>query len=378
MVASGEMTANAGLVDEWRRAGLYDAGGGRGAERLELLVHLHRLGATTSEMVDADRRGQLSSLGSEVLRRGPRWSAQETADRFGLRVDRVVRMARAAGLPIDDKDEPLFREKDVEALRVFAAGVEMFGEPAALQLTRVVSGAMAAITDAAMAMFGEAIAARLNETDATELERAHEVEAACELLFGQLPLGLETVFFHQAEAAIRRAIASGVDEGAPVLHMAVGFLDLVGSTALVLDLAPREFGKLVSDFEQHACELVASHGGRVVKTIGDEVMFVCPDPVSACHVALAMCEYAASEPTMPALRGALAFGDVVAAYGDFYGYTVNLAARAVKLAPPGSVLVNRSLAEQIDEHTRLSTRSVNSHELRGFPGATELFSVQRN
>jgi adenylate cyclase len=106
-------------------------------------------------------------------------------------------------------------------------------------------------------------------------------------------------------------------------------------------------------------------------------MFACPDPVAACQVALAMCEYAASEPRLPALRGALAYGDVVAAYGDFYGNTVNLAARAVKVASPGSVLVNRAVADHIDEPSQLRVCSAERHELRGFPDAMELFTVQR-
>jgi Adenylate cyclase regulatory domain len=119
---SGEVTTTPETLEEWRRAGVYDPGGGDADERLELLVHLHRLGATTTELVDAAAQGQLTSLGSEIMRRGSRVSAREAADRFGMPVDRVVRMARATGIPIDDNDAPLFREKDIEALRVFSAG----------------------------------------------------------------------------------------------------------------------------------------------------------------------------------------------------------------------------------------------------------------
>jgi adenylate cyclase len=236
---------------------------------------------------------------------------------------------------------------------------------------------MAMVADAAMAVFGAGVAAPLNAADATELERAHAVEAACELLFVEMPIGLDTVFFHQAEAAIRRAVASGVDEGGPVVHIAVGFLDLVGSTTLAQELEPRALARVVSAFEQHAADVVGACGGRVVKMIGDEVMFVCPDPVAACDVALAMCEYAADDRTLPALRGALAFGDVVAAYGDFYGNTVNLAARAAKVASPGSVLVNDAIADQIYPPARLTVRTAGSHALRGFTHATELFILER-
>ncbi len=371
---AGDVTASP--VDEWRCRGLYDHESPAAHERLELLEYLHRLGATTDEMVDAHQHGLLVQLSSELLRRGNRVSPRRAAQQLGLPLETVERIARAAGLAIEDPDAPAFRDKDLETLRVFSAGVELFGEETTLQFTRVASAAMAAIADAAMATFGVGAAPRLEAAHATELERARASEAACELLIGQVPSGLETLFFHQVEVAIRRAAAIGMGDGSRVAHVAVGFLDLVGSTALAQQLDPTQLGEVISGFEQLAVELVSARGGRVVKT-GDEVMLVVPDAESACEVALDLCAHADRDVLLPPLRGAIAYGDVVPGYGDFYGIPVNIAARAVKLARPGAVLVTGPVRDLLSwSGSTLRVRAAGEHLLRGFDTTTELFTVE--
>jgi adenylate cyclase len=364
---------------DWESAGLYEPGASNAGERLELLEHLDRLGATVEEMVDANERGVLVQLSSELLRRGVRLSLREAADGFGTPIEVVAQIARAAGLAVDDPDVPVLREKDLETLRVFNAGVALFGEQTTLQFTRVASAAMASIADAAMASFGAGMAPRLEASNATELERAIATEACCELLLGQVPSGLELLFFHQVEAAIRRAAESGMASGGRVARLAVGFLDLVGSTSLAQQLDPTQLGEVISGFEQAAVELASSRGGRVVKTIGDEVMLVVSDPEAACEVALDLCEYVDRDALLPPLRGAIAYGEVVPAYGDFYGIPVNTAARSAKLARPGTVLVTAPVRDHLFEHdSSFDVTGGGRHRLRGFDVETELFTIARS
>ena len=88
--------------------------------------------------------------------------------------------------------------------------------------------------------------------------------------------------------------------------------------------------------------LVVDHGGRVIKTIGDEVLFVADDPAAAAEVALAMAERGEDpRDRMPQVRAGLAYGAVVSRLGDVYGPTVNIAARLTSVARPGTVLVDR-------------------------------------
>jgi class 3 adenylate cyclase len=117
-------------------------------------------------------------------------------------------------------------------------------------------------------------------------------------------------------------------------------------------------------------DLVTAAGGRVVKLIGDEAMFVVEDPVRACAVGLDLID------TSPhPIRVGLAHGTVAALYGDFYGETVNLAARLVGTAAPSTVTVSESVE-------RLARRdftfdALAPQPLKGFPGEVPSFQLGR-
>src|SRR5262249_62226771 len=86
--------------------------------------------------------------------------------------------------------------------------------------------------------------------------------------------------------AARRTILGDVaDSGYETRHMCVGFVDLVGSTALAQRLSTRELGAVLTAFEHVSADTVTSAGGRVVKLIGDEVLYTVGDAASACTIA---------------------------------------------------------------------------------------------
>ena len=372
-----ESAVSAAQRDEWVRAGLYDPADAKAHERLELLEYLAGLGATTEQMVDSNERGQLFDLSSEIRHGGgERVSMQQIADWRDMSPSLLLRLVRSAGLPVEDEHQPIFRLEDKQACDVFAAGSEAFGEEQALQFTRVAGASMAAIADAAMASFGSEVAARLDAEGATELERAKVTEYACDLLLDHVPTALNTLFFHHVQAAIRRSVASGINLGHGVVKLAVAFVDLVGSTGLAEQLDTAEFSRVMSRFEQQAVELSALGGGRVVKTIGDEVMIVTSDVEIACQIALRLCEYVEADPLLPPLRGAVSFGDVSASGGDFYGMPVNLAARMVKIAEPHDVLITGEAAEVLSLTGACEHTSIGLHSLRGIAEPIELFRLK--
>ena len=134
----------------------------------------------------------------------------------------------------------------------------------------------------------------------------------------------------------QRAAQTGVADRS--LHrLAVGFVDLVGFTPLSLRTSPAKLLGLISQFEAKAFEVASGHNGRIVKHIGDEVMFVALDAGAGCAIARDITA-AYSEGIEP--RGGVAFGDVITRHGDYYGTVVNLASRLAELAVPGEVLVN--------------------------------------
>ena len=123
-----------------------------------------------------------------------------------------------------------------------------------------------------------------------------------------------------------------------IVDTAVGFLDLVGYTAWCEQLGPNELARAVNDFEQAAGELITMNGGRVVKNIGDAVMYVTSSTDIACRVALELCRFVDEHPLLTQLRAAVAVGDVQQRDGDYFGSTVNRAARLVKEAEPGTLV----------------------------------------
>ncbi|HEX8854076.1 MAG TPA: adenylate/guanylate cyclase domain-containing protein, partial [Thermoleophilaceae bacterium] len=172
-------------------------------------------------------------------------------------------------------------------------------------------------------------------------------------------------------AARRTLLGEAADTGYETQRLAVGFVDLVGSTALAQQLSTRELGAVLTEFETLAADIVAAAGGRVVKLIGDEVLYTAADPRSACRIAVEMTSRLADHPRVPPARAGVASGEVLLRDGDVFGPTVNLAARAVKVARPGEVVIPAALAGEAG----ITARRLGSMTLRGFPAEVELARV---
>ena len=361
-------------VDEdakrWNRLGLFEPDV-EGAEiRLALLRYLSARGATDNDL--AGNAANLPPLVTELRLRRPRLSLGQVSDRSGMAIEVGEQIARAAGFVVSP-DQPLFTERDVEVFELAQVAVDMFGLEPTLQSARVIAGALAQIADTAMTNFGQNIGPALTAQHASELAMAEATDAANALLFDGLPTVLAALFFHACEDAIRRTATSGASATS---DLTVGFLDLVGSTALAQHLGAEALGVLMSGFERHAAEVVASADGRVVKMIGDEVMFVTSSALSACTVALELAEWVDAHPALPRLRGALAAGHLVRGYGDYYGPVVSTAARAVKLAEPGTILTTSQVREQIESGDVLF-EPVGERALRGLDQPVALFRLRR-
>ncbi len=131
-------------------------------------------------------------------------------------------------------------------------------------------------------------------------------------------------------------------------RLAVGFADLVGFTRLSRRLEEEELGELVESFENTCSDLIAGYGGRVVKTLGDEILYVSEDPATAAEIALSLVETLAKEDSIPELRVGMAFGAVTSRMGDVFGTTVNLASRLTSIAPKDAVLVDGEFAAALE------------------------------
>ena len=169
--------------------------------------------------------------------------------------------------------------------------------------------------------------------------------------YAELAQTLLPVFVGTLDAVLRRQIVAvadrmwfaSADRSAVLLPRTVGFVDLVGYTAATSRLSVRQLTTVLMDFDTRTADVVARGHGQVVKTIGDEAMFVTEDAADACRIALDLVEAGGGE--LPAVRVGLARGDMVSVLGDIYGPDVDLAARLVAEADAGGALVSEAVSE---------------------------------
>jgi len=359
---------------DFERLGVYDPTAPGAETRLALLQYLVDRGATDDELVTAEREDRLPSLAIQIMQRqfAPRITPRELAASAPIDLDTFDRAWRAAGLPALDPDARVLFDWDREVFGAFTAGAVVFGEEATLQFSRVLGASLATIADAALAIFGVTLEPTLETGELDELEYTKAAEAATAMLVNEVPAVIAGLFRHHVEAARERYQAMGSGERA---ILAVGFLDVVGSTQLMWDVGAAKVGSAMSDFERRAAEEIATRGGRLVKTIGDEVMYVATSADDAARIGLALARFADEHPVLTSLRGGVAWGEAVRGIGDFYGPVVNLAARMVNQAEPGQVAVNAAFAAALSP-TVGRTVDLGPRPLRGFDEPVPLYALE--
>ena len=148
-------------------------------------------------------------------------------------------------------------------------------------------------------------------------------------------------------------------------ELAVGFADLVGYTSRSRGMGGRELGAMVEDFESAAAEVIARHAGRVVKTVGDGVLFTTVSAPDAVEIGLELPEVWAAD-DRPPLRTGVAYGAVLTRLGDVYSPVVNLASRLTSIARPGTLLVDRELARRLRRLEAYRVRPLRRVSVRGY------------
>lgn len=150
------------------------------------------------------------------------------------------------------------------------------------------------------------------------------------------------------------------------LARAVGFADLVSYTSLSRRMNERTLAQLVQRFESKCAEIISIGGGRLVKTIGDEVLFIAETPQAGALISLAMSREFAADDLLPNTRVSLVWGRILSRLGDIYGPTVNLAARLTSLAEPGTVLTEEFTASTLAGDPRFVLHPQETTAVRGF------------
>lgn len=157
--------------------------------------------------------------------------------------------------------------------------------------------------------------------------------------------------------------------------LTVGFADLCGFTRLSQQLDEGSLLRLLDRFDALTSSVVPRPSVRLVKTIGDEVMFTATDPNIAAAVAIELVERASSDDELPGLKVGLSTGPVVMRRGDCFGTTVNLASRIVDAAPCETVLVDDDTRLQLAERDSIACAPFGVIDLKDFD-ATPLWRLQ--
>ena len=165
------------------------------------------------------------------------------------------------------------------------------------------------------------------------------------------------------------ALARLLADAQPETHLGVvrtvGFADLVSFTRLARQLSESDLAALVTRFEAVASDIVSEHGGAVVKTVGDEILFSHQDPEGASRIARALKEMSEVDDLLPQMRVGLSTGRVLARLGDIYGTTVNRAARLTNAAAASQILVDEATADALRHDPESTLRAHEPLELAG-------------
>ena len=267
-----------------------------------------------------------------------RYTRVEVAELTGVSLDKLERFWRALGFPGVGDDELAFTDLDLEAVRLFQ-GLQAIGAAdveTAVQMARVIGSSMARIAEAELVP-GDMVSAEVDPV----LSAAAFASVADVTIPATAKL-LEFVWRRQVAAGIQRNMmlrSHGLAPGESPL-LAVGFADMVGFTLLSQHLSHEELAAVVRRFEEISHDIVTSARGRVVKMIGDEVMFVVDNAADAARIGLNLADAYADDDLLSDVRVGLALGPVLQRDGDYFGPTVNLAHRIVNIGNPGTVLMS--------------------------------------
>ncbi|MBP1137046.1 adenylate cyclase [Arthrobacter sp. PvP023] len=304
---------------------------------------------------------------------------REVAAGAGLSLLSARKLWRALGFPNLGDEDVAFTERDQAALSTVVDLVRAgkLTEEAAISVTR----AIGQMTDRMVVWQIEALVEdmvhRQGVSDAVARKRLVNqlpslVDALEEMLVyswrRQLNAGVQRLAV-RAEAGLQASEEGreGDEDDAPLpLARAVGFADLVSYTSLSRRMNEKTLAQLVQRFENKCAEIISVGGGRLVKTVGDEVLYIAETPAAGAEISLALSQAFTEDEILPQARVAMVWGRILSRLGDIYGPTVNLAARLTALADPGTVLVDSMTAAALEQDERFVLVPQKAEEVRGF------------
>ena len=347
-------------------------------ERAELIEWLLDQGITADEMRSTSPPLLLASrhlVGDD----GTYVSARDISESHGIDLVLLQRVQRAIGLArVDDPDAVVHMRADGEAAAYAQRFVELGLHPD--QVVLVVRVLAEGLSRAAEVMRYTALSAIMrpgaSEVDIAKASKALVSQIAPilgpmiqDMLFMQLRHMMETEAVNAGERAAGKPLPGA-------RQVTVGFADLVGFTRLGEVVSAEELGQLANRLADLARDVTAPPV-RFIKTIGDAVMLVCPEPMPLLDTVLKLVEIVDSDNDFPRLRAGAASGMAVSRAGDWFGSPINVASRVTGVARPGTVLVADSVWEAVSDTGQFQASFASSRRLKGIKNEVKLFRVRR-
>lgn len=382
--ASRRSGVPAATLKRWAEAKVLPVRRGRwtaaAAAQARVVARMRERGHSLEELKRAGGEGRLAFGFVEELfpQASEQRTVEEVAGETGLEPQLIERILVILGTPLER--ERRLSPEDVTALRhcarVLAAGFPLV---AFLQLVRVYVQSMRRIADAEVRLFHLYVHEPMIRDALPELEIAEEMgELAADMLPLAAPL---TEYLHTRylryflEQDVVGHMEADLEEAAVDLGrvpMTLCFIDLTGFTRYTEEEGDLEALDVVENFVE-TVEATMPTDATIVKTIGDEVMVVSPDPGSLTEWAVALLE---RFPVRPRPRVGIHYAEAVYRDGDYFGTHVNLVHRVVGRAHAGEVLVTDSVTGSLGGR-ELTCEPIGEVNLKGFPVATPLYVVRQ-
>ncbi|MFP5071463.1 adenylate/guanylate cyclase domain-containing protein [Pseudonocardia nantongensis] len=304
----------------------------------------------------------------EIILGAPReYTRDELVAASGLDAEEANRLWRALGFPDSAPDERVFTRADLDAARTVAQLSDAWLPDAGVReaVARAVAQSLSRLAEWQVGMLAQLAADHVEELTPS---------AAARLAADVLPEleQLQSYVWRRHMAATAARWTAGAQRSDPqriaadTWPLAVGFADMVGFTRTTRRRSMDELGQMIERFGAVTNEVIANGRGRIIKTVGDEVLFVTEHPADAAAIALGLRDRVRVEPALPQLRIGLAQGMVLSRYGDVYGEVVNVAARLTSAARPDTVLVDREVHESLRDDPRFALRRIATLHTRGY------------
>jgi adenylate cyclase len=316
-------------------------------------------------------------LEREILGEQPSLTVEAIIGDGPVTVDTALRLWRALGFP-DAGGAPAFTSADGEAMRLLGSLVDdgHVDLDTAVKLVRAVGHTMARLADWQVSTLSDYIEdiELAGRGSGSRLQTGLDVLRTVEPAFEQVMM---YAWRRHLAAAVSRVEALGAkDSDLRTLIVSVGFADLVRFTHLSNGVDEDRIADVVEDFESACSDLVTANGGRVIKALGDSVLFIAPGPPAGVEIACLLIERIGADENLPDVHVGLATGPVVMRLGDVFGPPVNLASRLTGIARRNRVLCDAATADAVRDLGAYAVRPMTARQIRGF-GTMQPVSVTR-